>query len=143
MANYIWFNPGRFLDLRKTEQAGGMQITVELSPYETPKGLLGKYDQSRGEFSIEFRYIDHEPCRSESVHDGIRLTRGRHTGKLLTIAIPVDKAPHDTTCVIELKTKIIRALEEEFSINNNLEFELNLDAAKSVINEELSELVLS
>ena len=55
----------------------------------------------------------------------------------------VDQAPHDTTCVIELKTKILQALDDEFDLDDRIGFELNLDAAKSVINEDLSELVLN
>lgn len=142
MAKFKWFTPGRFNDLCKSEDADGMHLVIELSPYETPKGVGAGFDEKTKRFVMDFRYIDEEPSKSCTLPNGIEITEGRHTGKLLSIAIPTDNATYKNTYVIELQAKILDALKNRFAASKGgVGRELNINAAKSVIDKDLRELV--
>ena len=58
MERYLWVNPDRLRNA--TRHVEGMDFVVSLSPYDTPKAIVGKYVPDSGEFAIAFEYIDDE-----------------------------------------------------------------------------------
>ncbi len=122
MERYIWINPERLEaalnDSRMSDtgevddsQVAGINLYVELSPYDTPKAIVGRYDEQSREFVIEFEYIDDEPARRTAPGEGITLYAGKHSNKLLRIKISIDEAPHDKAALIHLQTNVINALD--------------------------------
>jgi hypothetical protein len=121
MERHIWINPDRLdaalNDSRMSDtgdmddsQVAEINLFVELSPYDTPKAIVGRYDEESRQFVIEFEYIDDEPERAAAHTDGITLFAGKHSNKLLRIVISIDEAPHDKAALIHLQTDVIDAL---------------------------------
>ncbi len=131
-------NPDRFANLRRSAKADGLDITVELSPYETPKAVAGSVDDKNLELRIFFSYIDTEPGVEFAASNGVRFVEGKHTGKLLTIIAPLVKVPLDQETAEDVRQKIRNALKQRAdSVKSKIGRQLNLDAASAVINEEL------
>ena len=111
MSKHIWINPKRFSSIGERVLADGMKIEVFLSPSDTPNGITGTYDEDRGEFVIAFEYQNRE-IPGEELHSGkVRFIEGRHSGKLLSIVIPIDHKPFDKVSLITLKTEVGKALD--------------------------------
>lgn len=112
MAQHVWVNPGRLQRARKTLCVDGVDLIVELSPYDTPRSIVGEYDQVKQRFVIRFQYIDDEPARTNiRAHEGIEVREGRYSGKLLSVSIPVDVASLDAVAILRLRTRVLEALK--------------------------------
>jgi hypothetical protein len=108
MEKYMWINPERIE--KTTRHVEGMDLTVALSPYDTPKAIVGNYLQDSGQFVISFQYIDDEKPIVSQIQHGIQLLHGKYSGKLLKVVIPIDNPPHDETSVIRLRTEVLDAI---------------------------------
>jgi hypothetical protein len=113
MGRFVWVNPERLTKMRKQVRVDGVDISVELSPFDVPRAIVGSYDRGHGLFIIEFQYGDDEPARSApTTEEGVSIFEGRHSGKLLKITIPVDHHPLNQVGIIALKTRILGALDK-------------------------------
>ena len=138
MESYIWINPSRLPKGETNTSVDGIDLVVELSPYDIPKAITGRYDEPEGCFEIAFEYIDEEPQTfSESPH-GIRVAQGKHSGKLLGVSIPVDHPPLDETAIIQLRTNVLDALDgiEKARTRGRM----NRTVAKGLLSEDLDKL---
>ena len=138
----MWIDPERLLNTSQKRKIDGIDLVVELSPYTKPEGVSGAYDQKKKTFVIAFDYFDNEPQGTSSSFDGVMITEGKYTGKLLTISIPLDSLPHDNACVASLRTKALDALEKRASsIGFQGDRQLNQSVAKEVLEHDLETLV--
>jgi len=65
-------------------------LGLVLSPYEVPDAVRG-YRTSDHKLKIEFRYIDgDEPSRRVQIDPFIQAMEGRHSGRLLSLAIDMN-----------------------------------------------------
>ncbi len=144
MAIYRWVNMERIRSLRRKAKMDGVQIEVEISPYHTPQGVTGAYSAERKTFSITFDYIDDEPGKPAQEEDGVWFVEGQFTGKILSIELPTHELEKEGASLIELKTRVKRALKTrlaDLKLNQRLDQELNQEAAEEVIDQNLGELV--
>jgi hypothetical protein len=111
MSKHIWINPKRFASIGEKVHHDGMQIEVFLSPSDAPNGIVGTYDQKRGEFVIQFEYQNHEAPGDEHRQGKVRFIEGRYSGKLLSIVIPIDDKLFNNVSLIALKTEVSKALD--------------------------------
>jgi hypothetical protein len=138
MAQHVWVNPERLEKAQKTQKVDGVELIIELSPYETPRAVIG--ESEKGRFIIRFRYIDEEPSRPHPItHEGIEFWVGLHSGKILRISIPIDTPPLAEVAVIRLRTKVIDALEnkrETLKAAIPRASGLNVDVAEEILSAE-------
>ena len=114
MPKHFWINPQRFSAIGKKVEANGMNIEVCLSPTDVPMGITGTYLKDSGEFLIQFDYQNREspgPEKLTKESGDVRFIEGRHSGKLLSIIIPIDKRPFDNVSLIALKTAVGKAMD--------------------------------
>jgi hypothetical protein len=142
MAYYRWINPNRIKARSRTQTVAGLSIEVELSPYHSPQGVSGEYSPTDGTFMINFEYIDDEPPASETTTIGdVLISEGKFTGKILSIALPIDSQPLEKMAVIQLKTieqKVLGALRQrEKRLLGKVDQELNQEAAEDALSELL------
>jgi hypothetical protein len=137
MQNYLWVNPGRLKKGRHVEKTDGMEITVEISPYDLPTSVVGGYDPKTGRFVITFRYIDREDAveSPSKKFEGVTFLEGKNSGKLLSIQIAIDAPPMDNTAVISLKTKVMEALRHRRDSMKEPE-SLNQDVAEEILDQK-------
>ncbi len=113
MPRHVWVNSDRLEKGSAVRNVGGMELTVEVSPYSVPKAVVGRYDERKGRFVIEFKYIDEEkPAPSPRTIEGVEISEGLHSHKLLSISIPIDSPHLESVGVISLRTRIANALKE-------------------------------
>ncbi len=139
MERYIWINPDRLLKAHSKETVEGIDLIVELSPYDAPKAIVGKYEKETGCFLITFEYIDKEAGTSNSYDEGITVSRGKHSGKLLGISMQVNQLPLDKAAIIHLRTIVRKALDQMESEPGK--GHLNHRIAKQLLDEDLEKLV--
>ncbi len=141
MARHIWINPDRIPKTRRQTRIDGVDLVVQLSPYDAPTSISGQYDQSTGCFVIQFMYVDNEPPASRVHQIGeISIREGRYSGKILTIRIPVDR---NELAMISMQTKLMSALKsrkEGFRGVPTIGKELNQEIAEEILSEDLDEL---
>lgn len=144
MGTYVWVDPERIIRRQESVEVDGVHLTVEASPYDVPTAVRGSYDTKRGLFKIEFRYIDDEPAaNADSTYDGISVTEGKHSGKLLTISIPIDKPGWADAGVIALTTtNVARAMQlRGKSLGDELGRVLNQHAAEDALKDSMEKLI--
>lgn len=138
MERYVWINPDRLEQARKKENVAGIDFTVELSPYDAPTGIVGRYDQRRGRFTIEFEYIDAEPSSLEFSKEGIDVYSGKHSHKLQKICIAIDQPPHDKAAIVALKTKVLHAVGA--ARENKPDDDLNREVTQRILDHDFERL---
>ncbi len=147
MSRHIWVNPDRLKKGRRHTRIDGVDLVVEVSPYSSPIGVVGDYSAKSGQFVITFRYIDKEP-KSPLVAEteGVIITTGKYSGKLLSIALPIDGPDLKSVSIISLKTRIkdalksrSRGLEKEGMAENRFDL-LNQSIAEEIIDKDLERL---
>lgn len=133
MAKHIWINPERVQNA-KSLRIGGVKFSVSISPFDTPKEIIGQYDVSTGLFSISFKYDDSEPvAKAATSPDGVEFFEGKHSGKLMRIVVPVDK---NNLAIVALQTKVMKALVQRrqgFDKNRSFVKDLNQTVAEEVL----------
>jgi hypothetical protein len=138
----MWIDPERSSNTSQKRNIDGVDLVVELSPYTKPEGVSGAYDPTKKTFVIAFDYFDNEPQGKSSSFNGVVITEGKYTGKLLTINIPLNSLPQDNDCVISLRTKALDALEQRAaSLRIQGDRQLNQSIAKEVLEHDLEALV--
>lgn len=138
MARHIWINPDRLPDPRTEQPVEGIDLIVELSPYDTPTTIVGEYDDLKGRFLITFEYIDDEPGKVDPSYKEVEVLKGKHSGKLLRISIPIDQPPLDTTAVIHLRTEVLDALRHISGERGR--GRMNRSVARELVSENFDEL---
>jgi hypothetical protein len=86
---YLWINQA---GMAGTSESQGSCLVFEISPYDMPRGVVGKYLAEKGVFVISFEYIDDEPAVIQKANDGIELHQGKFSGKALKLVIPASLA---------------------------------------------------
>ena len=140
---FMWIN-GERIRKSRTVDVYGLEIEVELSPFETPTSIRGRHLPHIG-FVIDFDYIDSEPSVSnpEKV-ESVEFLEGRHTGKLLRITIPVDDAQYKNVAVIKANVNsALRYRGEQIPLADQtmLGKSLNNEFVSTVLDENIEELV--
>ncbi len=136
MERHVWINPSRLRRGKKTTKVDGVELFVELSPFDTPKAIVGTYVPQQRCFTIGFQYIDQEPPKHPpSVHEGITIYEGKFSGKLLSISIAIDEPPLDRVGIISLRTKFLNALKTRRE-SRNPPNQLNQEVAEDIIKEK-------
>ncbi len=116
----------------------GLDFIVELSPYDVPKAIVGKYSSDKGMFVISFEYIDEEPMKRVHSEHGVEIFEGKHSGKFMRLVIDVDQPPLDQTAVIQLKTRVLKALDDP-SLQTP-RGEMNRRVTKELLEEDFADL---
>lgn len=120
-----------------------MELYVEVSPYSTPRSVLGRYDKTKGEFIIEFKYIDNEKVSPKPLNcGGIIIREGRYSRKIISLTIPIDMPNFKKIGVISLKTIIGNALSQRVRgvtepDSPNSPDVLNQEVAEEILEENL------
>jgi len=138
---HVWINPERLDKFSTTEKCDGIELVVRLSPYDVPRAVSGEYVQPDGLFVIEFQYLGEEPAMrmpGSSDGGGIHLWQGRHSGKLMKIAIPIDKPPLDSAAIIRLRTTITGAIDG--LPGDNDQSGMNRRATRRILEEDFAAL---
>lgn len=138
MGKYVWINPERLANA--TQHVEGMDLTVGLSPYDSPKAIVGNYLRGQGLFEIAFEYIDNEKPVISDIQHGIRAYHGKYSGKLLKLVIPVDEPELRTTSVIQLRTNVLNAVSAA-PIYQSATGRMNRKLTKELLEENFGELV--
>jgi arginyl-tRNA synthetase len=96
------------------ETIRGVQVTVLTSPYDIPEAVRGSYDEPRGCFKIEFKYMaGDEPRVEELVTGHVRLVMGRFSRRLYQIEIDVDKLKAEAVDVrVYAKRQVKKAIDQ-------------------------------
>ncbi len=137
-SRYVWVNPERLQSaVGEAERFDGLELTIELSPYDLPQGIVGSYNEATGEFTITFEYIDDEPETRVSECEGIEIFAGIHSNKILRIAIHVDQPPHAGTAVIQLQTRVLGAIDRI----SQQKGQRNHEVAKRLLEDRFEDLV--
>ncbi len=136
---HIWINPERLSNAFEEAEVEGIDLMIELSPYDAPKAIVGEYSEKRGKFDISFEYIDEEPEKLiDESSDGIRAFAGKHSEKLLRLSIPIDHAPLDKAAIIQLRTNVFGILEKIGS--RGKKGRLNHRVANQLLGEDFDKL---
>ncbi|MDX1967912.1 MAG: hypothetical protein SFV23_12120 [Planctomycetaceae bacterium] len=112
MESHIWINPARFRSVGEQVEVDGVDVYVQLSPFDAPTGIRGRFLSDRKLFEIQFEYMDSEVGGSIKTDGLIQFVEGRYSGKLLAIRIPVGSKSLDSVGLIRLQTEIVTALEK-------------------------------
>jgi len=149
MKIYRWINEERFANATREETIDGVRMMVTLSPFNTPTRVSGELSSDGNSFVIKFDYIDDEPGGEPKIYGPVSVVEGKHTGKLLSIILPVDRPPIQQPRVIEvvvneLKSKAIEALQlrqKRLRSQGKTDNVLNQTVAEEIIAHDLDELV--
>ena len=77
---------------RKIVDIGGVTAEIMVSPFSSPKELMVRHEPASHRIVLEFRYIDSEPpAPLPFVHEGIQITQGKYSRKILKIIAPVER----------------------------------------------------
>jgi hypothetical protein len=94
-----------------------MEFLIAVGPWSMPREVQGRFDSKLSRFILEFRYSDDEPASKRPyISQGIEITAGRDTRKILKIAMPVDVANGGKVDLSALHRKLIDALEHRREI---------------------------
>lgn len=141
---HVWVNPDRIKAGKTMVSVHGVTLDVDLGPFDFPSELIGTHDENAGQFRIDFRYLDDEPRSAVPIEcDGLLFVEGVHSGKLISIIIPIDSKGFDNIGVIEakLESAFSKRDVDSKSRSKSLTRQLNQRVAQEVIKEELLELV--
>ena len=147
MAKHVWVNSDRLKRGRAKRMVDGFELIVEISPYSSPKAVVGRYDESAGRFIIQFKYIDNEkPSRPQSWPGDVVIQEGKYSRKILSISIPIDATFMKKVGIITLRTKIGEAFRErrqgvtDPDAPNSPDI-LNQEVAEEILDENTLELL--
>jgi len=122
-----------------TETIKGVDFEVAVSPYAFPEYLECGYQESEGVFVIKFKYLDTEPAIKLASDAVARLNVGKHTGRLLSLEIPVDRLGVDKIKMRVIETAV-RAIESARQQKPEPKSRMNYDAATEAIREHEHEI---
>lgn len=105
MKNWVRVRP----DTKKAKQLKtirGVQIEVQVSPYDIPEAVRGEYSKELSKFVIEFKYIGEEPFDLKGHQQHVALRIGKNSGRLYGIEIDVDALK-----VSEVRVRVTNAID--------------------------------
>lgn len=73
----------------KKVEEHGVELHVQISPYDVPQALRGGFNEESGRFEIEFRYIGEEPVRKQAADEYLSFYVGKKSGRLYKIQLDV------------------------------------------------------
>lgn len=80
---------GEKYDLR--EKDSGKGYSIELSYFDMPQEVEGKYEKEKGIFHIDFHYPDKEEAIFKPIGEDLRIKVGKKSGKILGFEVEVKK----------------------------------------------------
>lgn len=80
--------------MRKKVRGGEMLVMP--SPYDVPDAVRAGYDFGANELVIQFRYIESDSAIVRDIRQVAKMYVGRHSGRLMGIAVSVDGFPRDS-----------------------------------------------
>jgi hypothetical protein len=110
-------------EFKPPKEESGKGLSIELSSYDIPKDVKGRYEKDTGIFHIEFQYPDNEDCIVKQWDDKISIKSGKYSGKILGFEVKVDK--HDiTTLAITLISAVDQRIQglRKFNEKENYKF---------------------
>jgi hypothetical protein len=120
----------------------GIKVDVLVSPYDVPEAVRGYFCDERQCFIIEFKYISPEPTVERSQDENVKLSIGRHSGRLYAIHLDLRKFNANS---VQLRLEVAKALR---NVMTHLVQQpvspmrtSNYKMAKSVIEENKQELI--
>lgn len=118
MSRWLQVNPDAE-EFTKRLQTEGSKVKVEflVSSYDIPEAVRGFYNEDRGRFIIEFKYIGNEPTKPQPQDDYVTFVIGKNSGRLYGIEIDVKTLRVDK---VELRMKINKIKDEVKKTLNNL-----------------------
>ncbi len=142
MKNQVSIGQDRLDDLSRSETVEGINLIVSLSPYATPRSFWSDYSNQEHQITLGFDYSDREPVGRRTTFDDVTVSEGRYSGKVITIAIPVDDLPDQPAEVNNVKTKALNALRQrQEKLGNKIDQILNQTVASKVIEHDLDQLL--
>ena len=110
MPDWINIDP-KTIKEEKLRNIRGVQLNVQLSPYDIPEAVRGYYNKKRKIFVIEFRYLSDEPTKNKKLDkkDNLSLKIGRNSHRLYGIEIDVDAMEVQA---VKLKMMVERAMDD-------------------------------
>lgn len=67
----------------------GRGVSIELSPYDMPREVEGRFDKEEGVLHIDFKYLDQEEALLKKIGDSLKMKVGKHSGKILGFEVSV------------------------------------------------------
>jgi hypothetical protein len=119
-----------------SESIGGVQVTVFVSPFDSPTAVRGSFNQQLERFVVEFKYHGNEKTELEA-HDRIALRLGKKSRRLYAIELDTQALG-----VSEITVQVVKAvtskLEEMRNNAPDVHQRLNLRAVSKAL--ELAQL---
>lgn len=116
----------------KGRQAHG--VTTQLSSYDIPK-VIG-VESKDGDLHLYFEYVDNESEMLQTLHSGVRVKIGKHSGKVLGLEVDRD---HDT--VPQQLAKFISALAHLIHNAKRFNQKANYELAKAVFEKTVDPIL--
>ncbi len=115
-------------------------LGLHLSSYDVPRTGKVDFDKRTGVLNIEFEYIDQEPVIDGEQIDHIYVKVGKNSGKIIGIAIPVQKYKIGEVrlTVSNALEAVDRALEQKISKLKRFNQRENYELVRSVLNQNRS-----
>jgi len=114
----------------------GHAFTIALGPWSMPREVQGRFDPKQGRLILEFRYSDDEPASKRPyIFQGIEITGGQDTRKVLKISIPVDQGKADLSAMHRKLVDALAHRREIFDPNavTGTSHELNHDVVQEIL----------
>ena len=73
----------------KKEYERGVELHVQISPYDIPQALRGHYNDEANRFEIEFQYLTEEPLMEKIADQYVSFFVGKKSGRLYKIQMDV------------------------------------------------------
>lgn len=104
---WIAFEAEEFQQPRSV-QIGGVHTDVFTSPFDLPLAFRVVPNKQARRLVVEFRYAVDEPHTVEKLNDGVELSIGRASGRLMTVKVPVTEEDSSDS----LLAKVLDALRK-------------------------------
>ncbi len=138
MSDWISLDPELLSTVERTEEPGGVEVVIGLSPFDIPEKVRGGYNEKSNRFVIEFKYIDeserHVPTKLDN---HITVLAGENSNRLYEIQIDVD-AIGARSVQLSLATEAIERVANKSKPRKQKLYGM----AKRIVESKESELVL-
>jgi hypothetical protein len=146
LARFLWVNPEQLERAQQTVKVECVDLIVELSPFKTPKAVSGEYDPKKRRFNVAFQYLEQEPEVQAQDSGEMHVIVGKHTGKIIRIAIPIEHYPLDKDGAIRLRADLTAALTRRRAeiarvVRPETTSTLNVDVAEEILEQKFNDLV--
>ena len=110
------------LNPERQEMVSGVRVRTRLSPYDVPLAIRARVREGEGA-SIDFRYLDDEPCRTTAIETGIIARLGKHSGRLLGIDVAASllkSFPNHSSLIERITKAVLERLKSQITTSSEI-----------------------